>query len=104
MFQFDRDQQHPATILSIFFFMLCVGGANSDSNDIAEEDLTQKCMMAVLSPEENGWYDKVAPVFEVQVTSACNCVTDEIGIQIQVARENNKRNLNATTMVPVWRI
>ena len=68
-------------------------GVHSDSNDILEEDLTQKCMMAVLSPGENGWYDKVAPVFQIRVTSTCNCVTAEIGIQNQVARDNNKRLL-----------
>ena len=57
-------------------------------------------MMAVLAPEENGWYDRTPPIFEVQVTTSCQCNTSEIGIHIQVSRENNKRNLNATTMVP----
>jgi hypothetical protein len=101
MLHLYRRQQRLPIILFIYCLFLFLDEVNSDSNDTLEEDLTQKCMMAVLSPEENGWYDKVSPVFEVQVTSACNCVTDEIGIQIQVARENNKRNLNATTMVPV---
>lgn len=83
------------SLLSIAFFVI------ADSEIPDRDDSTQKCMMAVLSPEENGWYDKIAPFFEVQVTSTCQCKETEIGIHIQISRENNKRNLNATTGVPV---
>ena len=66
-----------------------------------DEDPAQECMMAVLSPELDGIYDARAPEFEVMISSGCGCPDDGMHeIEIRVSRENNKRHLNATTLMP----
>jgi hypothetical protein len=78
--------------------LLLVNGHGAGEVLEAENDPAQECHLALLSPEMDGVYDATAPEFELMISSGCGCPEDGMHeIEIRVSRENNKRNLNATT-------